>query len=177
MRSDRATLGVALIATAFATCALAACLVFSGKVATELDDGAAPAEAGAVRTPDPGVYCWPGFGMPQYCPFGNACCIASGATGWFAAPQICQPDASCSGNGFDVFTCDSPFDCLDSGIADPVCCLTPMVGSTCSAASDCAKSGGGVLCNPKDPVPCPDAGTCAAFPDSSTVPPGYHACR
>ncbi len=181
---------MALAGAALAGVALAACLVFNGKVATEFDDGgpdgsAAAGDAATVAdagpdapslTPEPGIFCWPGFGTKQYCPFGDACCIAYGNDGWFEAPTLCQANGTCGGDGFVALACDSPFDCVDSGLPSAVCCLTPNVGSTCVSGAECPAPGL-ILCDPLDRTPCPAAATCVEMTDSGVVPPGYHACQ
>jgi hypothetical protein len=158
-----------------------ACLVFNGKVATELDsdasDGASEAADTEAGTPEPGILCWPPGGPPAYCPFGYACCLDYGSTGWFGPPgDACEPDASCAGNGFVPFTCDSPFDCRDSGLTDAVCCAAPNSGSSCLPWITC-QGIGVALCNPQDAVPCPQGLTCGKPQDAGAAPPGYSVCE
>jgi hypothetical protein len=179
MHRDRrvASVGAAVVGVAAALGTAAACLVFDGKVATDLD---AETEAGASPklTPEPGVLCWPGFGDVKDCPFGSACCLDLGATGWFEPPEgPCASGTMCPGNGFVAFTCDSPYDCVDGGIPGAVCCASAGSGSTCLSASDCQSTMGVVLCNPHDEPPCDNGGECVAAPDGGFVPPGYSLCQ
>jgi hypothetical protein len=121
---------------------------------------------------DPGIAC----GASECKPGGLVCCrIGTGMNPSFAciAPGGCQQISAFS------IPCDDADDCDTAGHPGDVCCVTAnqQTGAAqevrCRAPKDCVQSTQTTLCDPSEPDPCPDGGTCR---ESKTTIPGYWIC-